>query len=289
MAYLRQYSDEHCFLVARLLTMRLRRSPMVKDWVEHGCRPCHGLIWERFGKWHRFLEAAGVPLAAYTPEWGKTPPGGALYWTHERIKAGMRSIRAELGYFPQQVREYNPLKVGRMDWPPDYLIRGLGKNGNGKASDRSAWRNAMVAAGLGDDVEDWNNGAWTDEDDTYLLERAGTMSLKRIAFNRGRTYAACRRRLYDLGTRARDARGLYTASVLAQELNCPLTRVLEVCHAWFIDARKPTGVYYQINPDSLTPQVRAWLTRPRITRTSFPPYTKWTHKPRRKPMAAAAS
>ncbi len=279
MGSVRRYSNEHSIAVVRLLALRLWRSPTATEWKENGCRPCHALIWERFGKWYQFLETAGLPLPAYTPALGKAPPGGSVWWTPERIMAAMRQIREELGYFPRKVADYLPLKRGRMDWPTDVSIRGLVKNGS-RQSDRSAWRNAMIKAGLVDDVQNWREGAWSEHDDEYLLEHAGRSTLKRIAFHLGRTYGACRRRLYDLGTRARDARGYYTASVLAQELHVPLGRVTDAIHSGLLDATKPLGVYYQIDPESIE-RARPWLTRPRITHKTFPVYTKWTRATRR--------
>lgn len=264
-----RYSDEQALAAVRLLALRLWRSPMVKDWRAHGCKPCRCTILKRWRWWDRFLEAAGLPAPSTAPAWGV----GRRYWTEARVIAGMKKLRAELGYFPNQPRDYLPLKKGRMDLPRENLIRALAPPLNGQGNRRSAWRNAMIRAGLGDQIESWSNGQWTQDEDTFLLENAGLLTLVRVGFHLGRSPGACRRRLYDHGTRARDARGYYTVQVLAQELNVPPRRVYDAVHSGRLVGQRPNGrPYWQICPDSVE-ENREWLTRPKKTHTSTPPVT----------------
>ena len=276
-------SDEHIRLAVRLLALRLGRVPMLKDWKAHGCRPSHFIILKRWRRWDRLLAAAGLPPPVIEPAWQRSPGYGRPYWTRERVIAGMRRVREELGYFPLQDRHYNPLKRGRLDWPRAELIRALGGGG------RSAWRLAMIKAGLSKDVPGWSNGAWREDEDEYLLENAGRLTLRRIAFHLGRSYGACRRHLYDLGTRARDARGYYTGMLLAQELGIPLSRVYDGIATGRLVAHRPPGrPYWQIDPDSVE-VARDWLTAPKRTHSSSPvapPNYRLARGIRRKAVAA---
>jgi hypothetical protein len=257
-------SDEHILLAVRLLAFRLWRAPMMRDWLSHDCQPSAHIIRKRWCRWDRLLAAAGLPVPVIGPAWGQGVGFGRRFWTTERVIAGMRRVREELGYFPLQGRHYNPLKEGRLDWPRADLIRRLGGGG------RSAWRIAMVKAGLSKDISGWHNSAWREDDNEYLLENAGLLTLKRIAFHLGRSYAACRRHLYDLGTRARDARGYYTGMLLAEELNVPLGRVyLGIATGRLVAHRPPGRPYWQIDPDSME-AARGWLTAPKRTHSRTP-------------------
>jgi len=257
-------SDEHAILAVRLLAFRLWRAPMLKDWRARGCGPTPHHIRRHWGGWDRFLAAAGMTPPIIGPSWGQGVGFKRKYWTAARVIAGMRRVREELGYFPLHDRHYNPLKRGRLDWPRAKLIRALGGSG------RSAWRLGMIRAGLSMDIPGWSNGAWREDEDEYLLENAGRLTLKRIGFHLGRTWGACKRRLYDLGTRARDARGYYTGMLLAQELGIPLTRVyLGIATGRLLAQRPPGRPYWQIDPDSIE-AAREWLTAPKRTHSTTP-------------------
>jgi hypothetical protein len=219
----------------RALAWRLGRTPMLKDWTSAGCAPSHHMLWKRYGGWDAFVSAAGLPPVQPPHGWGQSPGFGRRYWTDERIIAALRRIYAELRRVPRD-RENNRLCKGRLDWPPSEHIRRFGGNGRG------CWQRAFTKAGV--KVRCWENASWSEEDEEYLLENAGHLTLAQIAKELGRTAGACRRRLFDHGVRARDSRGCYTGQVLAQELGISLDRVSDAIRSGRLRAVRPPGRPY---------------------------------------------
>lgn len=268
---MKRFSDEHCMMAVRLLALRLRRPPMSIDWRAHGCRPGASIVFGRWRGWDRFLVAAGVPAPPANNGYQRSN-GHRKYWTTERVIAGMRAVKEELGHFPRNNHGYYPLKKGRDDWPCAVYIFALGGPGRG------SWRRALIRAGLQDQVKDMEGMPWRQDEDEFLQENAGSLTLKAIGRRLGRSVGACRRRLYDFGVRARDCRGFYTASVLAQELNVPLTRVTKAVRLGLLVAEKRgRRPYYQIDPASVE-AARDWLLRPKQSWKRRASRTRWTRR-----------
>lgn len=175
---------------------------------------------------------------------GWSPGYGRIekYWTDERIRAGLLDFaQKHRGPLPNSDRDYSELKRGHMEWPTAASVLGL----FGTMSD--AWtaigqRRARV-------TRQWV--PWTQEDDDYLLDHAGEQTLKVIGKHLGRSWGACRRRLYDLGAgRARDVSGYLSAMQVAQEYGCPLYRVTTLIARGELKARKVHGGHYwRIDPE----------------------------------------
>lgn len=129
------------------------------------------------------------------PAWKGSPLGNVRWWTEERTLEGLQDFASKHKQLPTSDHEYSRLKKGHMEWPP--AARVLEFHGSMPA----AW------AAVGRRVSrSWV--PWSQEDDDYLLGHAGEQTLKRIAKHLDRTWAACKRRLYDLGAgRARDVSG----------------------------------------------------------------------------------
>jgi hypothetical protein len=91
---------------------------------------------------------------------------------------------------------------------------------------------------------------WSQEDDDFLLDSAGTYTLKLIARRLGRSWPACKRRLYDLKAgRARDVSGFMSAMQVAKEYGCPLHRVSDLIARGELPAKKVLGGHYwRIDP-----------------------------------------
>lgn len=261
----RVYSREHMIFAVRLLALRLGRSPLGKDWRNGDCKPCFATILKHFGGWDRFLAAADIPAPAPIAGW-QVGTGRRTYWTPARVREAMIEIEAAgWGGFPRDPKAYDGIKKGRPTWPTSQAVRALGGGGRG------AWKRALVKAGI--EIDGWSDSAWTKADEEYLLENAGLLTLKKIGFNLGRSWAACKRRLYDLGVRARDARGYYTASVLAQEHQIPLKRIYEGLRSGRLIGHRPQGrPYWQIDPESIEKNLD-WLLAPKKTHKSTPPET----------------
>lgn len=91
---------------------------------------------------------------------------------------------------------------------------------------------------------------WTPQQEDTLRDLAGLMPMATIARRVGHSRAACMQRLVDLGERARNAQGLLTASVAAQEYGVPVHRIRRWAASGVLPARKGPG-YWQIDPEDL--------------------------------------
>jgi hypothetical protein len=193
-----------------------------------------------------------------SPGWqGGSVPGGGRYWTSERIDEGLRDFaRRHRGPLPTSDHVYNALKVGHMEWPTGQAVLEL----HGTMAD--AW------GAIGAPKSRYNRGwvPWTQADDDFLLEHAGSQTLKVIAKQMGRSWAACKRRLYDLGAgRARDVSGYMSAMQVAAEYKCPVGRVEALIRRGELRARKVVGGHYwRIDPEDLA-EVEAKLRAPKRT------------------------
>jgi hypothetical protein len=204
------------------------------------------------------------PIDGNTPRFGACPygPKGA-WWSRERIIASLQDFaRRNRGPLPTSDHVYSQAKKGHMEWPRASLVlREFG-------SMADAW------AAIGAAKHRYNRGwvAWTDEDDDYLLSHAGEQTLKVIAKHIGRSWGACKRRLYDLEAgRARDVTGWLSAMQVAKEYNCPLSRVTRLIASGQLPAHRVVGGHYwRIDPmdaERLAPVLRA----PKRTYKKGPP------------------
>ena len=205
----------------------------------------------------RFFPSPARDLSR-SPGWqGGRVPGGGRYWTAERIDEGLRDFaRRHKGPLPTSDHVYNALKAGHMQWPTANAV--LARHG----------RMADAWAAIGEPKTRYNRGwaPWSQADDDLLLERAGSMTLKLIAPRLGRSWQACRRRLYDLGAgRARDVSGYMSAMQVAAEYQCPVGRVEALIRSGELPAHKVNGGHYwRIDPDDLR-AVEAKLRAPKRT------------------------
>lgn len=169
---------------------------------------------------------------------GWSPGYGRIekYWTEERIREGLADFaQKHRGPLPNSDHEYSRLKKGHMEWPTAAAVLDL----FGTMSD--AW--TAIGQGRSRVSRQWV--PWTQEDDDYLLEHAGEQTLKIIGKHLGRSWMACKRRLYDLGAgRARDVSGYLSAMQVAKEYNCPLSRVMKLIRSGELPAKRVQGGHY---------------------------------------------
>jgi hypothetical protein len=89
---------------------------------------------------------------------------------------------------------------------------------------------------------------WTEEEGHMLLDLAGIRTLPEIGQRLHRSAEACRRRLYELGTTARDAQGYLSAHQLADAYGCPPSRVIRLIKWGRLPAQLIHGNRYAIDP-----------------------------------------
>lgn len=194
--------------------------------------------------------------------WGRGRPGRQAYWTLARVQDGLRDFASKhKGPLPTSDHGYNDLKKGHMEWPTAQRVLAL----FGTMAD--AW--TAIGQPRSRVSRQWV--PWTQEDDDYLLEHAGEQTLKIIGKHLGRSWGACKRRLYDLKAgRARDVSGYLSAAQVAQEYNCPVKRVQDLIARKELRAFKVSGGHYwRIDPADL-PAVEAKLRAPKRTQKSRP-------------------
>ena len=128
---------------------------------------------------------------------GRQRPGPPrpVWWTRERVVEGLRAFYRAHSVAPASTEHWHALVDLAADrrargparpYPSAYaVLRHFG-------SFRRAWAAAGVDAGRGAEP-------WSADEDWYLAEAAGLYTRKEIAAHLGRTPAAVKRRLYDLG------------------------------------------------------------------------------------------
>lgn len=143
--------------------------------------------------------------------------GKNRYWSKERVTAALAEAIKELrGPLPCYDSDYNHIKEGRLDWPPSRRVleyyHSMGR----------AW----LAAGANAQRIKLSNVDWAPEEDEFLLDYAGSMTLNDIAQRLRRSYSAVRARLNKTyGIQSRHNQGYMSAAELAREYNCSCHRI----------------------------------------------------------------
>lgn len=198
--------------------------------------------------------------------WGHGIPGRTRYWTKERVTEALQAyVKRTAGMLPSTSDEYNVLKVGDPTLPPSSRVLEY----------YGAMARAWLQLGAPRARCPLLGCAWTEEEVTYLLDHAGERTLNSIAKSLHRSYASCRRKLYDLGTRARDAQGTMNATQAARELGVPVNRVQDLINKGVLKARHPAGKrnMLAIEVEDLE-AVRHLLTAPRQP-VQDDPFNRW--------------
>jgi hypothetical protein len=128
----------------------------------------------------------------------------------------------------------------------------------------------MVAAGAPMSRFTLHNQDWTPEEEHYLLENAGILTLPKIAAHLNRSRGACRARLSKtFEITARDNHGYLSASQLAKEFNCPCHRIRKALKAGKIKGFfDPVRNRWNVDLTSLTAGALEILTKPKDTWTN---------------------
>lgn len=204
-----------------------------------------------------------LQLGPKVDRWGRpTGKGEKRWWTRERVIAGLADFAAKnRGPLPGASGDYSALKAGHDEWPVAARVLEY----FGTMAD--AW--GAVPGTKGRYARGWV--PWTEEDDDYLLSHAGDQTLKIIAKALGRTWSACKRRLYDLQAgRARDVSGYMSALQVAKEYGCPADRVSKLIASGELKAHKVQGGHYwRIDPADAE-AIASKLRAPRVTQKRRP-------------------
>ncbi|MGE0227789.1 MAG: hypothetical protein AB7I38_11120 [Dehalococcoidia bacterium] len=163
---------------------------------------------------------------------GGTGFGHGVVWTPERIEDALRAyVKRTAGMLPSGSDEYSAVKKGDPSLPVAVTV----------VERYGAISRAWLAVGAPKSRVKFLGDAWTEEEVEYLLEHAGNQTLKQIETRLHRSRAACRRKLYDLGLRARDAQGFMSAQQVAVEYGCGVKRVLTLIRNGELKAHHPAG------------------------------------------------
>ena len=206
----------------------------------------------------RISRYVACPVDGNVPKWGRRTWGlqGGIYWTRERTVAGLQDFaRRNRGQLPTSDHTYNDLKVGHMEWPTSLSV----------LTYFGSMARAWIAAGINKKRFTMGYAEWSAEDDEWLLEHAGEQTLKIIGAHLGRSWSACKRRLYDLKAgRARDVPGYLSAMQVAKEYNAPLSRVQRMIATGELPAFKVQGGHYwRVNPIDITRELERKLRAPK--------------------------
>jgi hypothetical protein len=185
------------------------------------------------------------------------------YWTKERVLEGVRLfVRATDGPLPKSDSTYRAARAGNTEYPSPYLLL-------------KYWHSvgrAFLEAGADPRRVSLRNVKWTPEDDDVLLEMAGTISLRRLGRKLCRPQYGLRARLNEIhGLQARNAQGFLSASEVAREYQCPVTRVKRLIRSGQLPARFDSlHNQYLVDPADLA-KVKAVLVAPKVTHKSYAP------------------
>ncbi len=177
-------------------------------------------------------------------------------WTREHVVERLAQAAKELpGPLPCCDADYNRLKKGHLDWPTSHRILEY----------FGSMAHAWLAAGVNKKRVSLSNLAWTREEKAYLLDHAGIDTLEEIAQYLRRSRGAVRRRLHEIGIKARDNQGFLSAAQLSKEYRCPYHRIRTALAAGqILGVYDPVRNRWNVAIDQLTPEALALLRQPKL-------------------------
>ncbi len=189
--------------------------------------------------------------------------GKKRFWTRERVLLALVEAAEEIkGILPCSDDAWNQVKKDRLDWPTAtriyFYFHGIARG----------WLAACVPMRR----VTLKNVDWIPAEDEYLLEKAGSLTLKVIASRLGRSYPAVRARLNkNYGIASRHNQGYLSAAELAKQYNCSVHRIRDA-----LAKGKIKGHYdrarnrWEIDLKDITSEAKEILTRPRRTHKTYP-------------------
>lgn len=190
--------------------------------------------------------------------------GRRRVWTQEKVTSALARVMREIrGPLPCCDRPYNQLKKGHLDWPPSRRV----------CEFYGSMARGWLAAGAPVRRISMNNLDWTEEENEYLAEHAGSKTLNQIGQKLGRSYGSVKAQLNrNLGIIARDNQGYASAAQVAKNLNCSYHRLLAFCGSGKINGTyfDKTRNTWRIDIISITPDLCKQLTAERRTHKTHP-------------------
>ncbi len=184
-------------------------------------------------------------------------------WTRKYVLKQLAAAAAEIrGPLPCSWRVYRVLRKGRLDWPSSGRVLGY----------FHSMARGWLAAGASPGWVWLGNIDWTAEEEAYLLEHAGSMTLAAIGKKLRRSWPSCKWRLHVLGTNARANQGYLSAAELAKLYGCSVRRICSALaggriKGWF-DRRRHR---WQVDTMDITMDALAILNAPKATHKNRPP------------------
>ncbi|MBA7691668.1 hypothetical protein ES703_100219 [subsurface metagenome] len=188
--------------------------------------------------------------------------GKKRLWTKERVIARLVAAAGEIeGPLPCLDASYSRIKKGRLDWPP--ACRVLEYFG--------AISRGWLAAGEPMSRISLHNVPWTEEEREYLLNYAGSYTLKKIARRLGRSYGAVRGQLRIVGVASRHNQGFLSAAEIAKEFDSPCHRVRNMLSTGRIKGRYDRERNrWEVDPADITRDIIELLSKPKETHKTWP-------------------
>lgn len=192
------------------------------------------------------------------------------FWTKERVLDTLAKAMDEIkGPLPTSDEVWNVIKKGRLDWPGTNRILEY----------FDTFPRAWLSAGAPKERVLLSHAKWMREEDNYLKENAGKLTLEAIATNLRRSYPSVRGRLRWYGMNARDNQGFFSAAQLSKEFKVPYHRILQELGRKTIKARRhKERNTWVIDMGKLTREEVELLTRPKVTHKSKTDYGDYEHR-----------
>lgn len=169
---------------------------------------------------------------------GKAFPG--LFWARVRCTKALRDYALRTsGKLPAN-HAYDALKKGDPSLPPSARLY------DHFGSITRAWLECLPSS-MRERIP-LLGCEWSPEEDDWLLSNAGSLTLKQCGAHLHRSWPACKRRLYDLGTTSRNNQGYMSASQVAEEYGCDVGRVKRFIRRGVLAARLMHGNRYAVDP-----------------------------------------
>lgn len=188
--------------------------------------------------------------------------GAKVFWTRERVLDALKTAIDEIdGPLPCSDRAWYKVKRYRYDLPSlPRMYKYFG-------SIAQAW----VAAGADPRRVTLLNTDWSEEDELYLMERAGIDTIEAIGKHLGRSYGSVRKRLQAMGITARGNQGMFSAAEIAKEYNCSYSRVCDLLAAGTLPGKYDrVRNRWEVDVMNITPDIEELLRKPRRSHKDWP-------------------
>jgi hypothetical protein len=167
-------------------------------------------------------------------------PGSRVWWTRERVIAGLSRLHADTGQAPTDSLEYQRLIAGREYTRARAAVRRYPGIATVRRQYASLW-DAWAAAGVSLE-RTWQS--WSDVELWYLREAVGIITFAEIAADLDRSFAGVDAMVSALGLHAHRPRGLWPIATIAKAVGLAektVKRRLEAAAVPYVEGRRRPG------------------------------------------------